>query len=210
MKLLITIVACLSLLRAEPPHRYQDAIALWQKKVPKEGIFSLKELSNDKEMCGPSPCEHFYFLSENTEKTITKHTNFTVLLVAGLRGDDATSPNILLNAYGQLDAARTIFFPIANPSGFDTGTLPTHPGGINVEKDLPIGENQECNRSAAVMGLHYLYRTYPIDLTIYVHDGKPAIAYSWGRKYQGDFKAEDFGIYADIADMVRFEGNNEK
>ena len=51
MKLLIALLLCLCL-RAEPTHRYQDSITLWQKKVPKEAIFSLRQFSNDKEMCG--------------------------------------------------------------------------------------------------------------------------------------------------------------
>jgi hypothetical protein len=51
-----------------------------------------------------------------------KDTNLTVLLLAGLRGDDATSPSVLLKAYGLLKAARMIFLPLANPSGFSKGT----------------------------------------------------------------------------------------
>lgn len=57
--------------------------------------------------------------------------------------------------------------------------------------------------------LSYLFRTYPIDLTIYVHDGKPSFSFSWGQKYQdGTDRVEDFGIYTDIANMVRYYGND--
>jgi hypothetical protein len=153
-------------------------------------------------MCGDAPCEPFYFLAQNTQLITQQHSNLTVLLLSGLRGDDAISPNILLNAYGHLNAARTIFFPLANPSGATKNSPLTVPGSINPEKDFPVGDSQKCFQSAAAKSLLYLYQTYSIDLTIYVHDGKPSFAYSWGTKHQDT--AEDFGIYADIADMVRF------
>lgn len=61
------------------------------------------------------------------------------MIIAGLRGDDSIGPNILLNAYGELDAARIIFFPLPNPSGFNKDSIVTFPAAINVENDFPIG-----------------------------------------------------------------------
>jgi hypothetical protein len=62
-----------------------------------------------------------------------------------------------------------------------------------------------------VKSLDYLFRTYQIDLTVYLHDGKPSVAYSWAQKYESDgSRIEDFGIYADIADMTRFFGNEHQ
>lgn len=82
-------------------------------------------------MCGEAPCESFYFLTESKELMNKQKTNLTVLLVGGLRGDDAAGPSILLNAYGRINAARVIFFPYANPSGINKNSTKTVPGDIN-------------------------------------------------------------------------------
>jgi hypothetical protein len=56
-----------------------------------------------------------------------------------------------------------------------------------------------------------LYLKYPIDLTVYLHDGPAAFSYSWNGKYDGDnSRTGDFGIHTDIAEMIRYEGEQEK
>lgn len=57
----------------------------------------------------------------------------TILLVGGLRGDDKFSPALLLNAYKSLSAARIIYFPLANPSGYLMSTKTTYPNHIDIE-----------------------------------------------------------------------------
>lgn len=130
MKLLIIILLWLCL-QAQIQRDYSQLLSLWQRAAGKEATFSLKQFASQQEICGDAPCEPFYFLSENKELMNQQQTNLTVLLVGGLRGDDAAGPSILLNAYGHINAARTIFLPFANPSGINKNSALTVPGGVN-------------------------------------------------------------------------------
>lgn len=108
--------------------------------------------------------------------------NKTVLIVGGLRGDDVLGPTTILNLYGKIKAARIIYFPIANPSGFMHKQAETYPNGINVEADFPLWGNKKCNMSSSIKALEYLFRTYQIDLSVYIHEGTAGVTHSWTSK----------------------------
>lgn len=83
-------------------------------------------------MCGDLPCNFYFYLHENKELMSDANRNRTVLLVSGLEGNDKMGPELLLASYGKLTAARIIYFPLANPSGFVKGTSTTFPQQLNI------------------------------------------------------------------------------
>ena len=77
-----------------------------------------------RDSCGDVPCEYFYYLQEDKSLLADEVRSRSVLIVSGLRGDDYLSPTVLLNLYGKVrGAARVIYFPLANPSGFSNQKL---------------------------------------------------------------------------------------
>jgi len=59
------------------------------------------------------------------------------LVVAGLQGNDYLAANTMLNIYGQIEAARVIYFAVANPSGFIKNTSKTFPNAIDIQSGFP-------------------------------------------------------------------------
>jgi len=92
-------------------------------------------------LCGQVPCEFYFYLYENAELAKESSRNRTVLLISGLQGDDSLGPDLLFNSYGKITAARIIFFPLANPSGYMQGTQTTFPKQADVLLDFPINNN---------------------------------------------------------------------
>lgn len=88
------------------------------------------------------------------------------MLVSGLYGDQYLGPNLLLNSYQHLNVARIIFFPVANPSGFSKGEKLTIPTNIDIKKDFPFYDNEDCFRSTFSIIMDNIFRKYKIDLTI--------------------------------------------
>jgi hypothetical protein len=111
---------------------------------------------------------------------------------------------VLLKSYGKVAAARIIFFPMANPSGYMQGTKTTFPNQMDVFEDIPVNNNLVCNRTSAFKIIEGLYLKYPIDLSIFVHEGTSIISYPWTREYKDRNikKASDHQLYADIAGML--------
>lgn len=46
----------------------------------------------------------------------------TVLLLSGMNGKDILGPKILYETYGSIGAARVIYLPFVNPSGYIQNT----------------------------------------------------------------------------------------
>lgn len=92
-------------------------------------------------MCNEAPCEFFYYLQENDQLLKDSNRNKTVLIAAGMVGNDYLAANTMLNLYGHIQAARIIYLPVANPSGFVKNTSNTYPKKIDIESDFPNARN---------------------------------------------------------------------
>lgn len=111
-----------------------------------------------------------------------QNRNKTVLIVGGLKGTDFLGPTAMLNLYRDVRAGKVIFFPVPNPSGFVHQVEETYPPGVDIEQDFPMLGRTDCFSTSAVRILDYLFKTYLIDLTIYLHEGPAGVDYSWSKK----------------------------
>lgn len=88
-----------------------------------------------------------------------------------MHGNEVLGPMTLLYAYKHLSAARIIYFPIANPSGFVKKQRLTFPGGLDPNRDFPIDSNNDCYAASSTLILDHIFRSYSIDLTVTLHAG---------------------------------------
>lgn len=160
-------------------------------------------------MCDGQPCNFYFYIHENPALLATNH-NITILLLSGLEGNDTIGPEVLLASYGQLTAARIIYFPLANPSGFSMATSATYPRRFSVSEDFPLKGNSNCNRTSAFRILSYLYLHYSIDLSVYLHEGSPVITYSWHQSYgQPSSYTQDDAIYRTLSNTLKYYYNQD-
>lgn len=145
--LLLALTAVLVLAASRDLAEFQQQ---WVRTVPEQLRHDVTHLSTGKEMCADRPCSFHYYLHENQQLMQQGDRNKTILLVAGLKGNDTLGPYLLLNSYGKVQAGRVIYFPLANPSGFAKDAANTQPEDISIAADFPFGTNQVCNRSSAV------------------------------------------------------------
>ena len=112
--------------------------------------------------------------------------NTTVLIVAGLKGNDYLAVNSMLNVYGKIDAARVVYFPLANPSGFIKNMSKTYPNEVEIPSDFPTSKNaKECFKSSASRILDSIYRKYQVDVTILIEDGELSLRYRSAKSLNG-------------------------
>ena len=64
-----------------------------------------------------------------------------------------------------------MYFPVANPSGYDRTQRETSPTKKDPNRDFPIDGNTDCYTTNAALILDYLFRKYTFDLTIILHEG---------------------------------------
>lgn len=103
-----------------------------------------------------------------------------MLLVGGMHGNEYLGPLTLLNGYKYFEAHHIIYFPVANPSGYDITQRHTNPSRKDPNRDFPIDGNNDCYTTNAALVLDHLFRTYSFDLTIVLHDGSNEIGFNWG------------------------------
>ena len=107
-------------------------------------------------------------MDESVEETVR---NRTVLLVAGMHGNEYLGPHTLLYGYKHFKAARIIIFPVVNPSGFCQSKRNTSTN-IDPNRDYPVDKNIICYQTNSALILDYLFRNNHFDLTLILHDGK--------------------------------------
>ena len=61
-----------------------------------------------------------------------------------MHGNEFLGPHTLLYAYKHLKAYRILYFPMANPSGFNRHQRTTYPSGVDPNRDYPIDRNFNC------------------------------------------------------------------
>jgi len=114
----------------------------------------------------------------NEELMKLRSRNTTVLIVAGLEGNDYLAVNSMLNIYQKINAARVIYFPLANPSGFIKNMSKTYPKEVDILSDFPTTKNtKECFKSSASRIMDHIYRKYEVDLTILIEEGELSLRY---------------------------------
>ncbi len=89
-----------------------------------------------------------------------------------MHGDEYLGPHVLLYGYKYFKADHIIYFPMANPSGFNLQKRNTHPSYVDVNRDFPVDKNKQCYQSNAAHILDFLFRQYKFDLTISLHEGQ--------------------------------------
>ena len=94
-----------------------------------------------------------------------------MLLVSGMHGNEYLGPHALLYAYKELDAARIIYFPIANPSGFSTHSRYGYPVQVAPNRDYPVDKNKACYTAVSTKIIYSIFQTYSIDLVVAIHNG---------------------------------------
>ena len=106
----------------------------------------------------------------------------TVLITAGLHGNERIGPTALLYLYELLKPRNTriIYFPIGNPSGYSRLSRETFPNKLDPNRDYPIDNNTECYEASATRIIDHLFRKYQIDLTLNLHNGGDEIGWNWG------------------------------
>jgi len=86
----------------------------------------------------------------------------------------------MLYGYQYFKAAHIIYFPVANPSGFDRSSRNTFPSNRDPNRDFPVDMNTECYNTNAALVIDHLFRTYAFDLTLMLHQGGNEIGFNWG------------------------------
>lgn len=92
----------------------------------------------------------------------------------------------MLNIYGKINAARVVYFPLANPSGFIKNTTKTFPNELDIQSDFPITKNTtECFKSSAARILNHIYTQYEVDVTILIQQGELSLRYRSAKSLDG-------------------------
>jgi len=120
---------------------YEDYLKQWLKIVPKHMIVDASSHAVSDELCNQVPCQFQYYIFENETLSSNPNTNRTLLLVSGFYGGQYLGPNILLNSFGILNAAKIIYFPIANPSGWIHNSRNIFNSNIDIAHDFPFDGN---------------------------------------------------------------------
>ena len=108
------------------------------------------------------------------------------MIVAGLKGNDYLAVNSMLNIYGKINAARVIYLPVANPSGFIKNKSKTYPNEVEIFSDFPTTKNtKECFKSSASRILDHLYREYEVGVTILIEEGELSLRYRSAKSLNG-------------------------
>lgn len=156
-------------------------------------------------------CRFYVYLHEPADSTKIK---YTVLMTAGIHGNELLGPTSLLYLYPLLkpEDIRIIYFPILNPSGYDRKTRLTFPNEVDLNRDYPIDCNTKCYQGSATRILDKIFRKYRIDLTINLHNGGDEISWNWGTIVHKNFpRTDDYPIYSSIGTMLQFVGGwNQK
>ena len=58
---------------------------------------------------------------------------------------------------------------------------------IDLNRDYPIDNNQNCYRGTSTRIIDKLFRKYKIDLTINLHNGGDEIAWNWGTRMHAKY-----------------------
>lgn len=103
---------------------YNEYLYKWKEMVPERYIHDVSHFSNDNELCDGKRCQYFYYEYED-ESFRGEAQRKTVLMVAGMHGNEHIGPHALLYGYAHLKAYKIIYFPVANPSGFQKGIRQT-------------------------------------------------------------------------------------
>jgi predicted deacylase len=116
-----------------------------------------------------------------------------------------------LYGYKHFKAARIVYFPLANPSGFEKEKRETYPGKLDPNRDYPIDKNQECYRTTATHILDHLFRIYSFDLTVILHNGDSQISFPWGTfAHIANSHTQDYSVMRAAAEMMQGEADPAK
>ena len=132
-----------------------------------------------------------------------------MLITAGIHGNEAIGPTALLYGYPHLkpEHTRIIYLPIANPSGYTRGQRETYPAGLDPNRDYPIDHNTACYQTSATRIMDALFRDFPIDLTLNLHNGADEIGWNWGTfAHRTRSHTPEYLIQSQIANMLHFRG----
>ena len=132
-----------------------------------------------------------------------------MLLVGGMHGNEYLGPHTLLYGYKYFKARHIVYFPVANPSGFQLNQRMTYPTRKDPNRDFPVDDNYDCYNTNAALILDHLFRTYSFDLTIILHDGSSDIGFNWGTyTHQRNSRTVDYDIQKGIAEMMKKVGGS--
>ena len=158
---------------------YENYVKEWEKKEKNVRIHDLSDLGPIKDLCNSQSCKFYYY--EYLDESITQpNFNRTVLMVSGMHGNEYLGPHVLLYGYQLFKNAHIIYFPMANPSGFEKNQRQTYPLKVDPNRDFPIDGNTNCYKAYSTKVLDFIFRKYQIDLTFILHNGGNEIGFNWG------------------------------
>ena len=124
-----------------------------------------------------------------------------------MHGNQYLGPHALLYGYKYFKANHIVYFPVANPSGFDISQRQTNPTRKDPNRDFPVDGNYDCYNTNAALVLDYLFRKYSFDLTLILHDGSNQIGFNWGTyTHLINSRTEDYYVQLGIANIMKKAG----
>ena len=97
-------------------------------------------------------------------------------------------PHALLYGYQHFRGAHIIYFPLANPSGFEKNQSETYPAKLDPSKDFPVDGNKDCYQTNAALILDFLFRRYRFTMTLILREDQDS-SISFGGGSFADEKA---------------------